>query len=656
MLPKKKFIDRITPFKLKYRLIYPLTFFILIFSISFYVFFTSKFETQAAKSLEERANFVSQYIADKLHNNLSESGGQPFNENMINIFKKYKIEYLVLFNGKGLVGNAYNLKKAESNYYVITQKGNRWTSDKKIFRTETPVVLNNSIVSKAYVGFSTNDFREYIITIKKEAGIISLLIFLGGAFIIYFISSISTIPIHKLIEGSEKLLNGTLKNKINYYRYNQLGIVAEALNYLSSKLDTAEEKVASLDRQLKVVFRDKIGELNLEINQRRIAEHSLKQSEKQFRMLFERAPIGMVISSPQDKILQVNKAFCQSLGFSADELLNKKTSQLTSLDDQPRYIKLQNQLLDEDLSHIYFENRFIRKDKEIIYTIVESVLIRGDENKPHHFISQVIDITERKNVEKELVKAKEKAEESDRLKTAFLAQMSHEIRTPLNVILAATPILADELPEGNEENDILLDSITSAGKRLQRTIDMILNMSSVQSGNYEPEIEEVDLNHELKKLVEEFNQLITNKNLELKFNNKVEKSVIIADRYTVNQIFQNLIGNAVKYTPTGEINITLFDKDVENICVEVKDSGIGMSLDYMKKLFSPFSQEDTGHKRNFEGNGLGLALVKKYVDLNNAEISVESEKDKGSVFTVTFKSILWHKLNSENNYLSSAAL
>ncbi len=656
MFRENKFIDKVTPFKLKYRLIYPLTFFILIFSVSFYIFFTYSFESQAIKSLEERANFVLQYIADELPNNHSTLDNQPFDENIINIFKKYKIEYAVLFNDKGLVERAYNFTKAEKNKYILTQEGNQLTTDKKIFRTETPVVLKNSLVAKAYVGFSTKDYWEYVISVRKEAGIISLIIFFGGTFILFILSSLTTIPLRKLTKGSEKLIKGDLKHKINYFRNDQLGIITKALNYLALNLDSSNKKVESLDRQLKVIFRDKIGELNIEVNQRRIAQHSLKQSEKQFRLLFEKAPIGMVISSPDDRILQVNSAFCQSLGYAKEELIDKKTSQFTSLDDQPGYIKLHNQLMEEDLSHIYFENRFIRKDKKVIYTIVESVLIRGEEEKPHHFISQVIDITERKNVEKELVKAKEKAEESDRLKSAFLAQMSHEIRTPLNVIIAATPILADELPPGNEENDVLLDSITNAGKRLQRTIDMILNMSSVQSGNYEPEIEEVNLDQELKELTEEFNQLIMNKNLDLKFYNNTRDPFIIADKYTVNQIFQNLIGNAVKYTAQGEIIINLFEKDKQNICVEVRDTGIGMSPEYMNKIFTPFSQEDTGHKRKFEGNGLGLALVKKYVELNDAEISVKSIKDKGSIFTVTFKSILWHRMNPENNYLPSAAL
>jgi signal transduction histidine kinase len=104
----------------------------------------------------------------------------------------------------------------------------------------------------------------------------------------------------------------------------------------------------------------------------------------------------------------------------------------------------------------------------------------------------------------------------------------------------------------------------------------------------------------------------------------------------VTQIFQNLIGNAIKYTPKGNIDVILDDWTGDKLRVIVKDTGIGISKDYIANLFSPFSQEDVGHKREFEGNGLGLALVKKYVEMNNADILVESEKDKGSTFTVIF--------------------
>ena len=113
--------------------------------------------------------------------------------------------------------------------------------------------------------------------------------------------------------------------------------------------------------------------------------------------------------------------------------------------------------------------------------------------------------------------------------------------------------------------------------------------------------------------------------------------MVLADHYSVTQIFQNLIDNAIKYTLKGSVKVILEDLDKERIQVVVKDSGIGISKDYISNLFSPFSQEDVGHKREFEGNGLGLALVKNYVEMNNAEIIVDSEKDRGSTFTVVFK-------------------
>jgi len=259
-------------------------------------------------------------------------------------------------------------------------------------------------------------------------------------------------------------------------------------------------------------------------------------------------------------------------------------------------------------------------------------LVEDEKGVPVNFIIQVIDITQQKETEKNLIVAREKAEESDRLKTAFLAQMSHEIRTPLNVILNTTVILEDDIdPE-------LLDAVNHAGKRLQRTIDLILNMSAIQSGSYDPEFETIDLDKELKIMVNEFKGICKEKNLEIEYLKETDNANIVGDNYTVMQIFQNLIGNAVKYTPKGTVKVILKNGQTDLISVEVKDTGIGISDEYLENIFQPFSQEDVGQKREFEGNGLGLALVKKYVDLNKAEIFVESQKNKGSTFRVIFKS------------------
>ena len=344
----------------------------------------------------------------------------------------------------------------------------------------------------------------------------------------------------------------------------------------------------------------------------------------------------MIISSLHGKILKVNAALHTALGYTETEILEKKIKDLTYFEDQSIDVVIHEKLVGDIQQSAYYEKRMLRKDGEVIYVIVEAVIVKNKAGKPSHFIEQVIDITERKRVEKELIFAKEKAEESDRLKSAFLAQMSHEIRTPLNVILTAMNLIHDDLDDADEDTKMILDSVLSAGKRLQRTIDLILNISAVQSGSYSPESKDFDLDKELVVLVEEFKTFENEKDIKISYANKSKYSMIIADYYSVMQIFQNLIGNAIKYTLKGSVNVILDDFNEEKLQVVVKDTGIGISKEYIANLFVPFSQEDVGYKREFEGNGLGLALVKKYVEINNADILVESQKDRGSTFTVIF--------------------
>lgn len=245
---------------------------------------------------------------------------------------------------------------------------------------------------------------------------------------------------------------------------------------------------------------------------------------------------------------------------------------------------------------------------------------------------------ERLNYVNELVAAKDEAERSNKLKTDFLAQMSHEIRTPVNTILSFSSLLKESL-ENQLTND-LQDSfkiIENGGKRLIRTIDLILNVSQLQSGNLVLSPTEQDLITTLNDLVQEFNRSAVKKGLSLTFTGKEKSLIIFADHYTITQIFANLIHNAIKYTNEGSINIEAF-KDLNNtISVKITDTGVGMSDGFQANIFDPFSQEETGYTRKFEGTGLGLTLVKKYCELNNAEIIVESKKNEGTTFIVKFK-------------------
>jgi signal transduction histidine kinase len=295
-------------------------------------------------------------------------------------------------------------------------------------------------------------------------------------------------------------------------------------------------------------------------------------------------------------------------------------------------------------SYFYFKQkrktRKIIEDKDEKYKSDLEYLVKVRTNELNKLNENLrMDIIKRKEVEKELKETVQKVEKSEKIKSDFLAQVSHEIRTPINTILSFSSLIKDELAQyADEELKYSFSGIQSAGRRLIRTIDLILNMADVQAGTHDYIPKEIDICGDIiKNLATEYKAQIKEKKLKLEIIEKTENTKIVADSYTVNQIFANLIDNAIKYTAEGTIKIVC-DRNKDNeMIVSVIDTGLGISRDYFPKLFEEFSQEDMGYTRKYEGNGLGLALVKKYCELNKAEISVKSEKGKGSNFTVKFK-------------------
>ncbi len=249
-------------------------------------------------------------------------------------------------------------------------------------------------------------------------------------------------------------------------------------------------------------------------------------------------------------------------------------------------------------------------------------------------------ITTNKSLEesnRKLLMAKEEAEKSDRLKSEFLAQISHEIRTPIHILMSYSSLIQEEI-EGKLDNDMKssFNAIERAGKRIIRTTELILNMSEIQTGTYEYNESEFDVYDSVLLII--FNEYTekANKNINFSINNNSDKSIIVADKYSVHQIFTQIIDNAINYTEKGEVSVSVSTTKENKTQILVADTGIGISEDYFPSLFVPFTQEEQGYTRKFDGNGLGLALVKKYCELNHAEISVESQKGKGTKVKVTF--------------------
>jgi len=234
---------------------------------------------------------------------------------------------------------------------------------------------------------------------------------------------------------------------------------------------------------------------------------------------------------------------------------------------------------------------------------------------------------------KELKETTESAQKSDRLKSEFLSQISHEIRTPLTNITSYLGLISEIVPkEIHDEFDYYFNAVRRGTVRLHRTIDELINASELQIGSYKPQITTINLESEiLTPLLNTFTEFASEKGLLLIKNCKIKNPFVKGDSFSLAKILEHLIDNAIKYTNTGSVKIICreFEKFIK---VKIKDTGIGISSKYQENIYKLFSQEESGYSRRYDGNGLGMYIVKNFCDLNKIKISLKSQKNKGTTF------------------------
>lgn len=365
------------------------------------------------------------------------------------------------------------------------------------------------------------------------------------------------------------------------------------------------------------------------------AEKVLKESEEKFRKIFEdHAAVKLLIDPDSMKIVDANNAAASYYGWDRDQLRSMRVDEINIL--SPDEIKRD---LDTVKNHnkIQFEFRHRLKDGSIRDVEVYTSRIRiGDKDLVH---SIVHDITNRKRAEAELIKSKEKAEESDRLKTAFLQNMSHEIRTPMNAIMGFSSLLVE-----NYNNKPVLEQycgiIDQRCKDLLEIIDDILDVSKIEAGQLS--VNPVpcrinDLFSEITEIYREQQKRTGKENIEFRMTNMSapDDLTIVTDKVKLRQIFINLINNAFKFTEAGKIEGGCKRTGEHTILFFVSDTGIGIPQDKHQVIFERFVQLNQGHGRISTGTGLGLSIVKGILEALGGKIWLESEENKGTIFYFT---------------------
>lgn len=373
-----------------------------------------------------------------------------------------------------------------------------------------------------------------------------------------------------------------------------------------------------------------------DITPRKLAELSMQQSEEKFRGIFVNLQDIYVRTDRSGKITMISPSVLKRTGYTVEQAMG--TNITDYFVDQGR-IHAALVRLRRDKSLRNFEAELRIKDGTIRQFMFNMLLLRDEDGAPI-VAALARDITELKRNQEELVKAKEEAERSLKVKERFLANMSHEIRTPMNGIIGMIDLL-NETPLNPEQKDYILTMRRSSGTLLNILND-ILDLSKIEAGKMALNEAPVALEEIFEKLTALFAQTARNKNNTLSYHFAENlPQFIIGDQTRLLQILSNLTSNAIKFTENGAVKLkvsSVWTKGkFHKIKVEVQDSGIGISTENLNLLFNAFSQVDTSSRKTFGGTGLGLAISKELCRLMKGEIGVESNVDRGSTFWFTFE-------------------
>ena len=366
--------------------------------------------------------------------------------------------------------------------------------------------------------------------------------------------------------------------------------------------------------------------------ERKRAEDLLLESEDKFRSFAESSPFAIMIYQNENWVYS-NPAGEEITGYSEEELYKMKFWEIAA-DEYKELIRKRGKDRQSggDVPESYeFSVRAKNGDIKWVFLTGRPIIYLG---QPAGFIS-VVDITDRKKIEEELIDAKEKAEEMNRVKSFFFANMSHELRTPFMPIMGYAELLSSILTDPDEKE--MAEAILFSSRRLTETLKNVLDLTRLEFDKIEVSMIKVNLVSLIKEIFYLFRESAKKKEIELVISYTDEFLYSVTEEQFMREILTNFVSNAIKFTDTGYVEIAaqkITENDVNYILISVMDTGVGIPKDKQDVIWDEFRQVSEGPTRNFQGSGLGLAIVKRYADIMCVKLDVESEEGKGSVFTI----------------------
>ena len=322
------------------------------------------------------------------------------------------------------------------------------------------------------------------------------------------------------------------------------------------------------------------------------------------------------------KILEANQKAFDTYGYAKEELLQKEILDLSQ--DRKKDIEVIFSSINNP-NGVLFETNHKRKNGTIFPVEISAKLIK--QGSEETLLAIIRDNTERKKLELDLILAKDKAEEMDRLKTTFLANMSHELNTPMSGIIGFSELLLSEMDNKNHRE--MAKIIYKSSKRLNETLNSILDLSKIESQNLQLKHNSFDLVSMIQECKFAFAEIANKKGISFSVASTEPKILVYSDPSVLHKVLCNIIDNSIKYTEKGEVTVHLSESD-EKALISVSDTGIGIPQENLDQIFEPFRQGSEGLNRKYEGMGLGLTITKKYVEILGGQLKIQSNTGSGT--------------------------
>jgi len=487
-------------------------------------------------------------------------------------------------------------------------------------------IINNE--SLAIIKEIEHSVDKHMADTQRVFLIIVILFFIFMLFASFMVTKSIVNPITLLTKSFKKLTEG--KTDFEIIQYNE------------------NDEIGDLSKAA-LVFQKKNKETEVFLQESKQLSQRLIASEERFKLALDGTEDGLWDWEIDKDTVYFSNRWKEMLGYAEDEFPNNSQAffDIIHLEDAKKVEAMLDRHLKNPQNNIYsIEVRMKCKDGSFKWILTRGKVMLNEDGSPHRMVGSHTDISKQKQLEKQLVKAKENSEKANQAKSDFLANMSHEIRTPLNGIIGLTAlVLKTDL---NDKQRDYLEKSEISSKALLHVINDILDYSKIEAGKLTLESAKFNLNDVLNNIKNLFEYQANKKGISLNIDMHLNL-VLVGDALRLTQIFTNLVGNALKFTEKGSIDIKLRlvseDNNFIKLEFSVKDSGIGIDENIIKNLFREFNQADTSITRKYGGTGLGLAIAKQLVKMMSGDIWVESEKGIGStfIFIVTFP-----KLNVTN--------